>query len=724
MIFVYLSRMSLFRQLLLLVSLLIILPLVTALFVQQYYYSQALIDVRSEKLWAIANEKRNRLSLLIETQQDFVRQMSVMPLMQASAQFANGVKNHKATHDSSYYHELKQFAKDFIQLHQHEDILLFDQHGDIAFSYLDGFEQGSNVFDSQWNGSQLAELFTETLTEKYTHIHPYRYYEPIANLAAFIATPVLDANGESIGVVMVRLGRDWLQPFVQQDHGLGQTGEIAIGYITEEGKVNFLIKPRYKVDRRQQQKLLTNSELPLVKSVFVGDGMGKSIDYRGEPILAAWLHEPNLAVGIVVKQDLDEVLAPIDRLSWTFLIWSLLLTAIISWLIWWLSHRFADPLKRISQKITWLRRDPIGYQPLNPDIATSAELRTLIEELNQEAHCMSDNLMQLQQQSDKVAKQACELASLNEHLAELVEDRTRSLNEYWHLIDQEIITSRTDLQGRITMASSAFCRISGYSEAELIGQNHRIVRHPDMPSSVYDVLWQQITLGETWHGELKNMAKDGSYYWVYASISATYDRLTGQKNGYVAIRQDITDRKRAELLAITDEMTGLYNRRHFVQQLTQLHQQAKANASLLAFMMIDIDHFKNYNDQLGHLAGDDALIQVSKSLCESVREHTDAVFRLGGEEMAILVEVAEVNHSAQLAEKIRHDIEALAIAHPGNSCHHVVTVSIGLYCFDGQRETTLNIDQLYKNADDALYQAKAQGRNRVVMSEHCNKSLH
>lgn len=163
-------------------------------------------------------------------------------------------------------------------------------------------------------------------------------------------------------------------------------------------------------------------------------------------------------------------------------------------------------------------------------------------------------------------------------------------------------------------------------------------------------------------------------------------------------------------------MTGLYNRRHFVQQLTQLHQQAKDNASLLAFMMIDIDHFKNYNDQLGHLAGDEALIHVSHSLRDSVNAYTDAVFRLGGEEMAILIRVDNLNTGANLAEKVRHDIEALTIAHPGNSCHHVVTVSIGLYCFNGQQEASLNIDQLYKKADEALYQAKEQGRNRVVIS--------
>lgn len=719
MIFIWLSRMSFFWQLLLLVGLLAILPLVISNFVQQYYFSQALLDSRSDKLWSLANEKRNRLSLMIEVQQDFVNQMSVMPLMQDSARFANLVTDHADTHDSHYYNELKQFSKNFIKLHHHEDILLFNQHGDIAFSYLNGFEQGSNIFDAQWNSSQLANLFMQTLVNKRSNIQPYRYYEPAAELAAFIAVPVLSTQGESIGVVMVRLGREWLTPFTQQNYWLGLTGEIVLGYLAEDGKVNFLLQPKYKIERGQQKSALKNKDLPLTKSLFIGDGIGTSIDYRGEPILAAWLNEPKLGLGIVIKQDLTEVYAPIHRQYWILFAWSLALTALISWLIWRVSHRFADPLKRISEKIKWLRRDPLGYRSLDPDIATSAELRTMIEELNQEANSMSQNLMQLQSQSECVTRQANELAVLNEHLSELIEDKTRSLNEYWHLIDQEIITSKTDLDGNIIMTSSAFCRISGYSEAELIGKNHRIVRHPDMASSVYVDLWQQISAGNTWHGELKNMAKDGSYYWVYASISATYDRLTGKKNGYVAIRQDITDRKRVELLSITDEMTGLYNRRHFVEQLTLLQQKTKKTHQLLAFMMIDIDHFKQFNDLQGHLAGDDALIQVARSLRQTAKPITDAVFRLGGEEMAIICLVDRLETSQALAESVRLAVEALAIKHPGNSAHSVVTVSIGLYCYDPLTNVNDDIDQIYKHADDALYQAKSQGRNRVVLSKLC-----
>ena len=113
--------------------------------------------------------------------------------------------------------------------------------------------------------------------------------------------------------------------------------------------------------------------------------------------------------------------------------------------------------------------------------------------------------------------------------------------------DQNVIFSSTDKKGRITYVSSAFCEISGYSEKEFIGQSHNIVRHPDMPKKSFENMWKTITSGKTWKGEIKNLKKDGNYYWVVAEIEPTYDE---NKNiaGYIATRHDITDTKDMETL--------------------------------------------------------------------------------------------------------------------------------------------------------------------------------
>ena len=115
-----------------------------------------------------------------------------------------------------------------------------------------------------------------------------------------------------------------------------------------------------------------------------------------------------------------------------------------------------------------------------------------------------------------------------------------------NLLNTYVISSTTDLFGVITGVSQAFCNISGYTEAELIGQHHNMVRHPDIPKETFKRMWQTIENGEIWQGEIKNRTKDGGYYWVTAVISPLYDN--GVKVGYSSVRQDITDGKRIEEL--------------------------------------------------------------------------------------------------------------------------------------------------------------------------------
>ena len=144
-------------------------------------------------------------------------------------------------------------------------------------------------------------------------------------------------------------------------------------------------------------------------------------------------------------------------------------------------------------------------------------------------------------------------------LKELISEKTDKLiqsnNKYQTLLemfDKKVIASRTDKKGIITYATKAFTEISGYSKEELIGENHRIVRHPDMPKEIYVQLWNTITSGEIFTGEIKNRKKDGNFYWVNVTIFPEYD---DNKNivGYFAIREDITAKKEVENFNITLE---------------------------------------------------------------------------------------------------------------------------------------------------------------------------
>jgi len=133
----------------------------------------------------------------------------------------------------------------------------------------------------------------------------------------------------------------------------------------------------------------------------------------------------------------------------------------------------------------------------------------------------------------KLDQEEAKIINLNEQLREK--------------IDRYIITSTTNLSGKIINVSHAFCEISGYSKDELLGKSHNIVRHPDMSSSVFRDLWETIQFGRTWRGEVKNLKKDGSFYWVDAIIEPDKDE-NGEIVSYTAIRQDITAKKALEEL--------------------------------------------------------------------------------------------------------------------------------------------------------------------------------
>lgn len=293
--------------------------------------------------------------------------------------------------------------------------------------------------------------------------------------------------------------------------------------------------------------------------------------------------------------------------------------------------------------------------------------------------------------------------------AKKLENETK---KYIKLIDENIITSSTDLKGNITHVSEAFCLISGYSKEELIGQNHRIVKHSDMPKEIYSEIWKKLINDRVWEGELKNKKKDGSYYWVYSKIYPLYTE-EGTKYGYTAIRTDLTDKKKIEEISITDGLTSIYNRRYFNEVFPKFIKSAKRNNDIACFILIDIDYFKLYNDTYGHQMGDNALIKVAESIQHSLRRADDYCFRLGGEEFGILfkTQIQIQNHAIEFAETIRRNIEKLKIPHKKNTTSSYITISSGL--FISGNESISTCDFIYKQTDDLLYKAKQSGRNKV-----------
>ena len=157
------------------------------------------------------------------------------------------------------------------------------------------------------------------------------------------------------------------------------------------------------------------------------------------------------------------------------------------------------------------------------------------------------------------------------------------IKDFNRMLDENVISFSVDTRGIINYVSQAFCTISGYSKEELIGQTHNIIKHPDMLVCILKKIVLSITSSKTWRGEIKNLKKDGSYYWVYSVIEPIFDKKRTIV-GYTAVQQDITDKKIIYELSITDGLTSLYNRRYF-NDIAQciIEQTIKMKPSLLFY---------------------------------------------------------------------------------------------------------------------------------------------
>jgi diguanylate cyclase (GGDEF)-like protein/PAS domain S-box-containing protein len=214
-----------------------------------------------------------------------------------------------------------------------------------------------------------------------------------------------------------------------------------------------------------------------------------------------------------------------------------------------------------------------------------------------------------------------------------------------------------------------------------------------------------------WRADFRIRTRDGEERWLSdSSVQVLNDR--GKPAGSLGILQDITERKRTEetlaLLATTDELTGLHNRRHLMERLTQEALRSKRYSTPLSLMMLDLDHFKSVNDTHGHLVGDQVLTAVSQLIIETVRV-TDIAGRYGGEEMCIALTETGATGAECIAERLRQRVADHEFT-DSNGCVFHVTVSIGLAAHDGAAD----VDSLLALADVALYEAKTSGRNRVI----------
>ena len=215
--------------------------------------------------------------------------------------------------------------------------------------------------------------------------------------------------------------------------------------------------------------------------------------------------------------------------------------------------------------------------------------------------------------------------------------------------------------GNIEYVNPAFTATTGYSPEEAIGRNPRLLSAGATPASVYADLWAHLTSGRPWRGEFVNRRKGGGEYNESAIISPLHDEQ-GRITHYLAVQEDVTERRRDEerirKLINFDALTGLPNRTMFASRFSQALALTQRSGHQLALLYLDLDHFKNVNDSLGHQVGDGLLIEIAHRLQSVVRDE-DTVSRQGGDEFVIVLPLTDAQQAAHVADELQAQVRRI-----------------------------------------------------------------
>lgn len=276
----------------------------------------------------------------------------------------------------------------------------------------------------------------------------------------------------------------------------------------------------------------------------------------------------------------------------------------------------------------------------------------------------------------------------------------------FHSMSESILV--TDADGLILDANPAFTQASGYSLDEVVGKTPALLRSGYQDTGGYEALWQELTREGNWEGEIYNLRKNGEIYPVWLTINTVYDEA-GLPFRRIAMFIDFTEKKQAEEMiwrqAHMDILTGLPNRKLLGDRITQELEHTDRDGLSTAILLLDLDLFKEVNDTLGHVIGDQLLIQVASRISSCVRS-VDTVARQGGDEFIVILSQVKNMH---MVNSICEDLlQTLSLPYLLGEETAYITASIGitLYPDDGR-----NANDLLKSADQAMYAAKQNGRN-------------
>lgn len=270
------------------------------------------------------------------------------------------------------------------------------------------------------------------------------------------------------------------------------------------------------------------------------------------------------------------------------------------------------------------------------------------------------------------------------------------------IIDANLLIAKIDTECRVLEVTRAFSEFFGYSIKEVCGRRLGFVFGEEEFDFDPAHIREAVARRQRWSGEVKAILENGERVWFDAVVTP----LDNEEDtlGYTVIFHDISDKKRIELLSITDPLTKLFNRHKFNEVFENMIRRRHWDKThTFGLIIADIDHFKRINDTYGHQSGDEVLMNVANTISQTVRTG-DVLARWGGEEFVCLLPDVDLDKALYVAEKIRKAVEEL---HPGEVGAVTASLGVSVYVPGDTQES------LIQRADSALYRAKKEGRNRV-----------
>ena len=539
-----------------------------------------------------------------------------------------------------------------------------------------------------------------------------------------------------------------------EQQGFGQSGEFVLGQL-EGRKIVFLLKPRHLDHPIPPIQMHARDAEPMRRALQGATGVMTGPDYRGVEVLAAHRPVPELNLGLVAKMDVAELRGPfVDSVFITgWVAFFAVLLGVLSLKksgvmeLWApemeISGRKPVKGERKSQKISYTLIafvSGLGLVILGLDIVTPLGVAGGVPFvgfilagwwLPERRHIFilavvasvfvvagyflapAGGILWVVLTNRFYAILAIWVTALilgiakaSETAREKQADELRMLSLAVEHTPASVLITGVD--GTIEYVNLKFTEVTGFDRDYAIGKTPGIIKSGETPVAVYEDLWQAITSGREWHGELLNRKKSGELYWENVAILPIISN-SGEIIHFVSLQEDITKRKQAEdhlkHLANHDHLTGLPSLRLCKDRLFGAVASARRNKTMAALMFIDLDGFKAVNDTFGHETGDRLLKEVAARLTACVRE-VDTVARIGGDEfLIVLTDVTARSGVEKVAKSVIRAIDRPFLLR-GRTAGVGASIGIALYPNHGEKP-----EDLLKKADEAMYRVKRRGKN-------------